>query len=284
MNIKKLAVILVCFLIGSLRLYGMEEIEILTSSDTSSDKKEAFLEKIISFQQYHVMSMEWGNFSNYLAVAVSKSSNHASCPGFESVLVIEPVSGESRIMQPEITSLLGLKWSFDDKLLFAFGDKFVYTWDVYSGKLIYSKSFENPVVTFDLTYSYFAVAFENEIKIFSYFGDLLRNLDLQAHNIKINFGDFITFSHNESFISIYSYEEKRTRIFNIGAGEFVYTVDDTLRKRNLHSWAFPPTCKEPDCFQDGILSSDKKFQATAPCLGKKGTLLPRHIIKITSLS
>jgi len=270
MKIKNLTVILVCFLIGSLRLYGMDQAEVSGKRETT-----------FRFDQHNVVSMEWSNCSNYLAVIVSKSTSYANLPGFGSVQIIDPNSHKTYTIASEIKSPSRLKWSLDDELLFAFGGNFIYAWNVSSGKLIWEKSFEFPIVAFDLTYSYFAVAFANELCIFSYSGDLLRNFDLNTHNIKINFGDFITFSSNESLISIYSYEERKASVFNIGAGEFIYAVDDIHRKNIFYSWAFPR--HEPDCFRDGILSSDRKFLAKAPCTGRKGTVLPRHSIKISSL-
>lgn len=234
----------------------------------------------VTFAKHNVISMEWSNFSHLLAVATFKSHTQANCSGL--IQILDPNSRKTYTIAGEIKPPSRLKWSLDDKTLFAFGDNFIYALDVTTGKLIWEKSFKSSIIDFDLTSYYFAIAFEAEINIYSYSGDLLRNLDLNTYNIKIKFGDFITFSPNQSLISIYSYEGEKAIFFNVGAGEFLYTIDAIHRKNALYSWAFPR--HEPDdCFQYGVSTSDKKFHAIAPCAGKRGSLLPRHSIKISSL-
>jgi len=261
MNTKNLITLTICLLISNLRLYGMNQTpKIIRVKDGI----------IFQTQNHRIISAEWGNKFNLLAIASMENTNLV-------VQILDPISGEIRCMDAGIKSMAYLKWNPDDSILFAIGINFICAWNSSSGKLLYKIHGENVSVAFENTGSYFAVAFVNGHIII--FDTKTKNI-LRDFSLKINFGDSINFSPDGTFLSIYSYDRKSSSIFNVGAGEFISTITDDLRSEE-YAWTSPYSYEKPDGFgKDGILSKDGKFLA----LIQGPNTLKKNSIKIKNLS
>lgn len=231
-------------------------------------------EKLFSLNPYNVITMEWGNRSNLLAVSAFRGISGI-------VQIIDPITSKIRNMDLGIKSMAWIKWSPDDRVLFAIGDSFIRAWNILNGKLIYEITGSIACVELSNNGLFLAIALINgPVAIIDInTGRSYCQLNLRINSIKINVGDIIKFNPEATHIAIYSSQEKTVKIFQIAPEKFVgsFLVDQV---KEIHAWATPSSYESPDCFrQEGILSYDKRFLATI--YGSKP--LVRQIIKITSL-
>lgn len=218
-------------------------------------------DNVIDLSPYNIITMQWGNRANFLAIAASRKESVKHCSGFGIVRVWDGVLGKFLVMDKGIKSCAELKWSLDDKILFAVGVDFIRAWNVSTGKIIYDIC--DDIISVGLCKKYMALVLVGRPIFIIDIGNgwLFRQLNLQANSIKINFGDFIVFNSDESLVSIYSYEEHKSRIFCIENG-LLYSTIEQCDKTEENLWAFPNIHEIKDCFcKDGIASYDKKLRA-----------------------
>jgi WD40 repeat protein len=259
----------------------MEEV----TKDISNSKNTLFKLR----KPFQAISMEWSNKSNLLAVAATRNVYFKNYTGFEIdysglgiVQILDAISGRFYSMDFGIKSMACLKWSHDDKVLFAVGDDFIRAWNVLTGKLIYEISGKIASVELSNNGLFLAIALINgPVSILDvYTGRVYYQLNLRANSIKINSGDLIKFNPEATHIAIYSFDEKMVKIFQLDPEKIIgsFLVDQV---NEMHSWAFQSPWETPDCFrQEGILSWNRKFCAII----QGPTTLIRNIIKITDLA
>lgn len=265
MSIKKIIFLIFCFfLFGNLQLYSMVKQEFVSNPK----------EKLFSLNPYNVITMEWGNKTNLLAVSAFRGISGI-------VQIIDPVTSKIRNMDLGIKSMAWIKWSPDDKVLFAIGDGFIRAWNIFNGKLIYEITGSIASVELSNNGLFLAIALINgPIAIIDInTGRNYCQLNLRTNSIKISVGDIIKFNPEATHIAIYSSQEKTVKIFQIAPEKFVgsFEVDEV---KEIHSWASLSGNESLDCFRKGgILSYDKRFLATI----YGSNPLARQIIKITGL-
>lgn len=265
MNIKKIIFLNFYFLLSNLQLFSMGNQQLIGNQK----------EKFFNFNHFQVITMEWGNRSNLLAVAATKGISGI-------VQVVNPITGKLRNMDIGIKSMAWLKWNHDDTILLAVGDDFIRAWNILTGKLIYEISGKIASAELSNDGLFLAIALINgPVAILDiYTGNVYYHLNLRTNAIKINSGDFIKFNPESTHIAIYSAIEKIVKIFQLNPEKFVgsFFVDQV---NEIHSWASLSDCESPDCFREGgILSYDKRFIAKI----HGSNPLMRYIIKITDLS